>query len=565
MSRHVLVVAAWAICGPLAAQLLFTRADSLRGSIGPYRAWWDVVNYDVTVKPDFASTSIQGTTRIRFTALAEGQHLQIDLQQPLEVDSINGEVVTGSKTDHLQGLLFTRDSNVVWVDLPMPIAAGTSMTLIVHYHGVPREAPNPPWNGGWIWKTDAQGNPWMSVACQGLGASVWYPCKDHQSDEPEGAQLHIVAPDGLVGVGNGRFQGETSNGDGTTTWNWRVSAPINTYNLVPYIGKYVHFDERTLGALGPMTMDFWVLEENEAKAREQFAQVPDMMRCFEEWLGPYPFYSDGYKLVEAPHLGMEHQSAIAYGNRFRNGYLGRDLSGTGHGLKWDYIIVHESGHEWFGNSITTADIADMWVHEGFTQYTEVLMTECLLGPKAAEEYVIGLRRNIRNDEPLIGSYGVNDEGSGDMYPKGANLVHMVRHIIGDTLFKRMLREMNSRYRHRIVTGAEIEHFMSACCGVDLTKVFDQYLRTTQVPVLEWGLRRKELHFRWNDAVDGFDMPVDVLIDGESLRLAPTTSWKRIIRPKRVKKVEVDKGFYVKDQRKKPPFMPPPRTLGGPAF
>ena len=541
----------------LSAQPVFAEADSLRGTVGPYRAWWDVEHYDVTIRPDFNTKSIQGTTKITFTVVSEGQRMQIDLQQPLVVDSIVAELFEQWESGGSFGKAhagFTREGNVVWVDLPNPLRPGTRMSIWIHYHGQPREAVNPPWDGGWIWRTDEQGHPWMSVACQGLGASVWYPCKDHQSDEPEGARLHIVVPDSLVGVGNGRFNSHTPNGDGTTTWHWHVSAPINTYNLVPYIGKYVRFAERIDGMDGPLDLAYWVLAHNESKAREQFKQVPVMMHCFEKWMGPYPFYADGYKLVEAPHLGMEHQSAVAYGNKYQNGYLGRDLSGTGHGLKWDYIIVHESGHEWFGNSITTADIADMWVHEGFTQYTEVLMTECLDGAQAASEYAIGLRRNIRNDRPLIGPYGVNEAGSSDIYPKGANVVHTVRQIIGDSLFKRMLPDMCSRFRVQVVTSADIEKFMDGHTSTDLRPFFDQYLRTTRVPVLEHGVRKRRLWFRWANAVPGFSIPVDVRIDGQVVRVQPGTEWSQWpggkVRRRAV--VAADPDWYIQERSAIPP-------------
>lgn len=466
----------------------FTREDSLRGSIGPYRAWWNVVGYDVSVRPDFNTRSITGVTQIAFDAVADGQRMQIDLQQPLVVDSILTDVADfkdGAITVSYKAIAFAHEVSVVWVDLPQPMKQGEATTITIYYHGVPRAAKNPPWDGGWIWKKDVLGNPWMSVACQGLGASVWYPCKDHQSDEPKSASLHVTVPDSLVAVGNGRLGRTVKNNDGTSTWNWMVSNPINTYNLVPYIGKYKHFSEVYDGVAGKLDCDYWVL--NEEAAREHFKQVPLMLKCFEEWLGPYPFYNDGYKLVEAPHLGMEHQSAIAYGNKYQMGYLGMDRSGSGRGLKWDYIIIHESGHEWFGNSITTVDIADMWIHEGFTDYTETIYTECQQGKEAAEEYVIGLRDGIANDRPIIGPYGVNQEGSGDMYNKGANLIHMIRHIVGDSTFKAMLLEMNRRFYHKTVTSAEIEDFM-----IDFSRsktllnksLFDQYLRTAQVPVLE---------------------------------------------------------------------------------
>lgn len=536
----------------------FTRADTLRGSIGPDRAWWDAVYYDVSVRPDFHRRTIAGRTIIAFDAVAEGRRMQIDLQQPLTVDSIVMEASVfqaGSIAVTDRPVEFTRDGDVIWIELPQPMKAGEASTVTIHYHGEPRTASNPPWDGGWIWRKDDRGTPWMSVACQGLGASAWYPCKDHQSDEPQrGASLRITAPDSLQAIGNGRLRSKERNGDGTTTWNWQVTSPINTYNLVPYIGRYAHWSTVHPGLDGPLDCDFWVLAANEAAAREQFAQVPGMLRCFEEWLGPYPFYVDGYKLVEAPHLGMEHQSAVAYGNQYRNGYLGMDLSGTGHGMAWDYILVHESGHEWFGNSISTADIADMWVHEGFTMYTEVLHTECLLGREAADAYCRGIRRNIRNDRPLIGPYGVNEEGSGDMYPKGANLLHTIRAIVGDSTFKSMLLEMNRRFRHRIITSAEVEGFMIGFDGRTRAllhrSIFDQYLRSTKVPVLEWGMRKGRLMCRWANGVPGLQMPVIFEAGSRTILVSGVTAdWTTVdARAGRRATVRIDPNLYIGEKR-----------------
>jgi aminopeptidase N len=297
---------------------------------------------------------------------------------------------------------------------------GTVGTLALGFKGNPRVAKNPPWDGGWIFKKDKQGRPWMSVACQGLGASVWYPCKDHQSDEPDnGAVLMMTVPDTLVAVGNGRLISKKSFKAGTLTWRWEVKNPINIYNLVPYIGKYVNWTETFNGEKGKLDCSYWVLDYELDRAKEQFKQAPQMLKCFEYWMGPYPFYEDSYKLVQSPHLGMEHQSAVAYGNEFMNGYLGHDLSRTGWGLKWDFIIVHESGHEWFANNITSKDLADMWIHEGFTNYSETLFTECQSGKTAGDEYNYGTRRGILNDVPVIPAYGVNKQGSGDMYPNPA--------------------------------------------------------------------------------------------------------------------------------------------------
>lgn len=537
----------------------FTRADSLRGGVGQERAWWNVVSYDVWVRPDPAERSIRGTTTIAFDAVAEGRRMQIDLQQPLVVDSIlvdEPAFVDGTISIRQRSLSFEREGDIIWLDLPGSMKAGEANTVMILYHGMPKAAKNPPWDGGWIWRKDSAGNPWMSVACQGIGASVWFPCKDHQSDEPEeGAMLRITAPDSLQAIGNGRLISTWKNADGTTTWNWQVQSPINTYNIIPYIGKYTHWNEVYQGKDGPLQCDYWVLAGNEAKARDQFKQVPEMLRCFEEWLGPYPFYEDGYKLVEAPHLGMEHQSAIAYGNNYVNGYRGSDLSGTGHGLEWDYIIIHESGHEWYGNSITTADIADMWVHEGFTDYTETIFSECQQGANAAQEYVIGLRKNIRNDRPIIGPYGVNEEGSGDMYYKGANLIHMIRQIVGDSTFKAMLLDMNRTFRHSVVTSAQVEAFLIGYNGTTRAQLhptlFDQYLRTTKIPSLEYTVVKGRLWMRWANAVPGLQLPVRVSIDGDTLFVPVDSSWQLAdpeMRYGRTALLQVDPAWYVAARR-----------------
>lgn len=543
-----------AVAQPLHGTSGASAADTLRGCNGPYRAWWDVLYYNVTVKPDFATKTIEGKTKITFRAIEPGQRLQIDLQQPLVVDSVTAEIFKQWETGGSYGtphLDYTREGDVLWVELPEPIEAGTRMPIHIHYHGEPRQAANPPWDGGWIWTKAPNGSPWMTVACQGLGASVWYPCKDSQADEPEGATLHIITPDTLIGVGNGRLRGTTPNGDGTTTWQWRVESPINAYNLVPYIGPYVHLGDHYAGADGPLDLDYWVLRGHEAKALEHFAQVRPMLACFEDWFGPYPFYADSYKLVEAPFLGMEHQSAIAYGNSFVNGYAGNDLSGTGWGLKWDFMIMHESAHEWFGNSITSADIADMWIHEAFADYAEALYTECQFGTGAGADYVVGLRKNIRNDIPIVGPYGVNRPGSTDMYYKGGNMLHTIRHIMADdSLFKSMLREMNRRYRHSIVTGADIEEFISHYSGRDFSKIFDQYLRTTEVPELQWTVWKGKLWVRFTRCVEGFSMPVLIDVNGDSRTVVISDTWTSPaygLKPKRTH-LDADRNWYVQVKR-----------------
>ena len=531
---------------------VFTHADTLRGSLNPQRTWWDVLRYDLTVKPDFDSKTIEGKTVIEFKTVynavdlprdktIEFLRMQIDLQQPLIIDSIKKDIDVlkfNSKTKTYvhdkyvsKKLDFTRTENIAIVQLEWEYRLkeqGTIDSITVYYHGKPKEAIRPPWDGGWIWKKDAKGRPWMSVACQGLGASVWYPCKDHQSDEPDdGASLTIIVPDSLVAVGNGRLTNKSQLPDSKlSAYTWAVKNPINNYLIIPSIGKYVNFTDTIMGEKGKLDLSYWVMDYDLDKAKEQFKQAKLMLHAFEYWFGPYPFYEDSYKLVESPHLGMEHQSATAYGNKFMNGYLGMDLSGTGWGLKWDYIIVHESGHEWFANNITSKDIADMWVHEGITDYSETLFTEYYYGIEAGNDYNYGQRKGIYNKEPVIGFYGVNKEGSGDMYPKGANLMHTIRHSINnDELFRQILRGLNKTFYHQTVTTQQVEEYISKQAGFNYQKVFDQYLRNISIPVLEFytDSAASSITYRWTNCVSGFNLPIAFV--PSSKKIFVNTEWQ----------------------------------------
>lgn len=493
----------------------FTHADTLRGTITPERAWWDVLHYDIWVKPNYEEKTIQGSNIITFKTVSGGHNvMQVDLQPPLVIDSM---VMAGKRVP------FEKKDVNAWYATVNAGEKAKTYSLTIYYHGKPREAIRPPWDGGWQFTKDSLGRPWMTVSCQGLGASVWYPCKDHQSDEPDnGATLSITVPDSLVAVGNGRLANKTRNNDGTTTWKWEVKDPINNYNLVPYIGKYVNWTDVYKGEKGNLDVSYWCLDYDEPRAKAQFPQAINMLKAFEYWFGPYPFYEDGYKLIEAPHLGMEHQTAVAYGNHFQNGYLGRDLSRSGWGLKWDFIIVHESGHEWFANNITSKDLADMWVHEGITNFSETLFTDYWFGKEAGNEYNYGTRKNIKNDRTIIGHYGVNNEGSGDMYYKGGNMMNLIRHAIdNDSLFRNILRSLNKDFYHQTVTTQQIESYISKHAGIDFSKVFDQYLRTTQIPTLEYYFSpdKKKINYRWTNCVRGFNLRL-VVHAGNNLYILP---------------------------------------------
>lgn len=525
-----------AVCS---AQPKFTRQDTLFGSNTPQRAWWDVQRYDLTVEPDYNAKSITGRTTVTYKVIADKPHdyIQIDLQKPLTVDSIfyNGKLYINYPAKP-----YYNEGNHWFIPLPKA-AKGTTQSITLVYHGVPREAKNAPWDGGWVWARDKQGRPWMSVACQGDGASLWYPCKDLWSDEPDrGVTLKVIVPEGLTAVGNGRLRNKAVDA-GKASFTWEVGSPINAYNVIPYIGHYSNFGDTLQGEKGKLDLNYWVLDYEVEKARKQFTQVKETFRALEHWFGAYAFYEDGYQLVQAPYLGMEHQSAVAYGNGFRNGYLGRDLSGSGWGLKWDYIIVHETGHEWFGNNITAKDPADMWVHEGFTDYSETLFTEYYYGKKAGTEYVKGLRNNIENDVTIIGPYNVHREGGRDMYYKGANLLHTVRQLINnDEKFRAILRGMNKDFYHQTVTSKQVEEYISQKSGIDLSTIFDQYLRTTKVPVLEYKASASGLQYRWANVVEGFNMPVR-LTTGE--RLSPSGKWQTFSLAGTAT-FAVDENFYI---------------------
>ena len=519
MKKSTLVFLLLCLVAAVNAQPIYTKADTLRGSLNDQRDWFDILKYDITVQPFYETKSIKGNVVWTAKVIKASNDIQIDLQVPLLIDSI----IYSSPNQKTIALNFTREENITVAHLSEYPTIQTDFKLNIYYHGIPIEAIKPPWDGGWIWTKDANGKPWMTVACQGIGASAWYPCKDIQSDEPNnGASLTMIVPDSLMGIGNGRLKTQSKN-NGWATYTWEVTSPINNYTIIPYIGDYMGWSEKYPGLKGDLDLHYWVLRESEAKARAQFTEVPKMLKAFEYWMGPYPFYEDGYQLIQSSHLGMEHQSAVAYGNKFANGYLGRDLSRTGWGNSWDYIIVHESGHEWFANNITTNDIADMWVHEGFTNFSEVLYVDYYNGAKAGNEYCVGIRRGIQNKNPIIGHYGVNEKGNGDMYAKGANILQTIRHSINnDSIFRKIIVGLNKDFYHQTVSTKQIEDYISVHAGFNFTKVFDQYLRNPQMPTFNYNYdsSQKILTYQYKNCVVGFNLPIKVSYNNTVVELLP---------------------------------------------
>ncbi len=515
-------------CSSLFAQLKFdekppqfTRADTLRGTWSPERSCYDITHYhlDVEILPD--SQFIQGSTTITFKVAEETSRIQVDLFDNMRIDKIEFEK---------KPLAFTREFNAVFVSFPKPLKKNSTQKVAVYFSGKPIVAKHPPWDGGFIWTKGDAGNPWIAVACQGTGASLWWPNKDHQADEPDSMLISVTVPKGLMNVSNGQLRKTTTLKDGRTRWDWGVTYPINNYNVTVNVANFAHFSE-TYGDKNPLKLDYYVVPADLEKAKEQFKQVKPMMTVFEKYFGPYPFKRDGFKLVESPHLGMEHQSAVAYGNKFQQGYRG--TASSPEGLLFDFIIIHETAHEWWGNSVTSKDIADMWIHEGFGAYSEAVYVEGLYGYEAGQRYMVGKKQDVRNDRPIIGTYGVNAEGSGDMYPKGALMLNTLRHVINnDSLWWSIVRGIQETYKYQTIHTDTVVHFVNRKTGSDYTCVFDQYLKFTKIPELDLFVTIKgksvKLNYRWIADVKDFHMPAKIHTKNGWETISPTTAWQSMI-------------------------------------
>ncbi len=517
------------------------RAARLRGSITPEREWWDVLHYELDIEFFPESKSIAGSNRIRFKTLKSGGRMQIDLQTPLNITAVR----------HFgKELHFERQGNVYWIDFPEPLEPGTESNVQIDYSGEPQVSPNPPWSGGVSWLEDEHGDPFIATTCQGIGASIWWPNKDHGYDEPDqGMNINVTVPADLTAVSNGRLMKVVDNQPAKTrTFHWSVTQPINNYGVNVNIGNYVNFSDSYEGEFGKLKLDYWVLSHQRQTAEQHFREVPRTIEAFEHWFGKYPFYQDSYKLVVVPYPGMEHQSSVTYGNGFKNGYVGRDLSDTGVGFKFDFIIVHESGHEWFGNNVSMRDAADMWIHEGFTNYAENLFVEYHFTLKEAQDYVIGCRRLIKNDRPIIGQYDLNNEGSGDMYYKAGNMLHTMRQIINDDeQWRTILRGINAKFWHQTVTTQQVETYISEQSGLDFSKFFDQYLRTTDIPTLSYRINGNRVTYRFENVVPGFSVPVEVHINGKSQRIVPAEAKQVLDWETNIESFELDRNYLMNIQ------------------
>ena len=502
----------------------FSLSDSLRGSLSSYRSCYDVYYYDLNVTIDDKNKElINSYNDFYITSLEDFDNIQIDLFSNLEINSI---VFNETK------LNFKRKFNAVFIDFSEIIKKGENVKFRVNYEGAPRKAVNPPWDGGFSWDYDKNKNPWIGVSCQGLGASSWWPCKDHQSDEPDSMRITCTVRSPLKVISNGKLISNKSGYDlklksKVNTSSWFVSYPINNYNVTLCAADYAHFSDIYLSNSDTLFLDYYVLTYNETKAKEHFKQVKPMLECFEEYFGQYPFINDGFSLVETPYLGMEHQSAIAYGNNYLPGYNGNKNFIAG--LDFDYIIVHETGHEWWGNSITTNDIADMWIHEGFCTYSEVIYVECMYGYDTMLEYVNNQKRFVRNDKPIVGPYNVNKKGSNDMYQKGSLMLHTLRNLINDDeLWFSIIKGISIDFKYKVLDGKDIIEYINRKVDFNLSLFFNQYLFNSKIPILEYKIQKEGreyvLLYRWN-AIKDFDMKL-LINDGEkNIWISPNSEWK----------------------------------------
>ena len=525
-----------------AQQYNYTKQDTLRGSITPERVWWNLLHYNLDFKVFPSSKSIEGSNQIRYEVLNENQLMQIDLQPPMKIISV---------LDDHESLDFERDGNVYYIKLKKRQKIGAINEITIDFKGTPKISNNPPWDDGFTWKKDKKGTDFIATSCQGGGSSIWWPSKDHMYDEPDqGIALSVTAPKHLVSVANGRLTNIKENLNQTITSTWKVVHPINNYGVNINIGDYVHFSEKYKGKKGDLDCDYYVLSYNLEKAKKQFKEVSRTLEAFEYWFGPYPFYEDSYKLVEVPYLGMEHQSSVTYGNGYQNGYKGIDLSESGWGLKFDFIIVHESGHEWFANNITNVDIADMWIHESFTAYSENLFLDYHYGTEACNAYVTGTRKRIQNDKPIIGDYNVNNSGSGDMYYKGANMLHTLRQILdNDEKWRSILVGLNKKFYHQTVTTQQVENYINNFFKIDLIPFFNQYLRTTKIPILEYKIQDRELSYKWSNVVNDFSIPLKISVNSTIEWIKPTKQWKKLTSDNKIFSFSVDNNFFIEVENK----------------
>jgi len=526
---------------------IYTRADTLRGALRAERTCYDVIFYDLNVKVIPEKKAIEGSNKIIYKVKNDFKTLQIDLFRNMEIERI----VSGSTS-----LKFRREYDAVFVEFPDNQVKGTLGEIEVFYYGKPIAAANPPWDGGFVWRTDDNDKDWIGVACEGIGASLWWPNKDHLSDEPDSMRIRCAVPNDLIAVANGNLEKAEDLDDGFRRFDWLVSYPINNYNVSLNIGDYINIHDKYTAADGEqLDLDYYVLSYNRDRASKHFSKnVPEMLACFEQYFGKYPFWRDGYALVETPYLGMEHQSAIAYGNDYQNGYNGRKMAG----LEFDNLLIHETGHEYFGNSVSTHDHAELWIHEGFTVYMDALYVECKFGYESALDFYKAGRNTIRNAVPMVGPLNINyqDWDDSDIYYKGAWMLHTLRNMIeDDEKWFALLRSFYEKNQISVIDSQVFIDHVNEKTGENYTLFFEQYLYHARIPELQYELKKcgknLEVKYRLQANVEGLEMPLKIGEKDNYTNINATSEWQTI-KLKRIEQSDfriANELFYVKGRNR----------------
>ena len=493
-----------------------TPRAKLLGELTAPRTCYDVTFYELNIDIDLDNRMIAGYVDFYAWAVNEFTELQFDLAKNMVLDEVNYKG---------RSLTYTREEDAVFVTFPA-VQAGTQFQFRVTYHGKPAEAKKPPWDGGFVWEKDKAGRDFVGVACEGDGASLWWPCKDHPTEEPDSMAINITVPSDIMCVANGRLR-EKVETDVKTTYKWFVTKPINNYNVSVNIANYAVIADTIHSVTGIQPVTYYVLDYNETVAREHFKEARAMMRSLEKFFGPFPWWEDGYKLVETPYLGMEHQTAVAYGNDFKTYERGiRTIYGY-----MDYIILHETAHEWWGNNITACDGADVWLHEGFAVYSEVLYVEDQLGYPMSIHYLLELRRGIQNRRAIVGPRGEYYWGFEDAYNKGAWILHTLRSVLDDdAMFFGILKGFQQEFAAQIVCTEDLVEYINNATVKDFTPFFDQYIFDRRPPTLEYSLTKDKLLYRYTGILPEFSMPVNVLVNKDEVRLQPSMATQTLTIP-----------------------------------
>jgi len=514
-----------------------TPNNNLIGNLNENRSSYRVSFYDINIDFDIDHKSLAGFVTIKAESIRDLNKLQIDLAENLNIKKITYEN---------KELSFSREFDAILIDFNSTIVKGSIFEFTVFYDGIPQSADNPPWAGGFTWSKDKNGRDWIAVSCEGEGARIWWPNKDHITAEGDSVRMKYTVPSNTVAVGNGKLRNIITKNN-KSTYEWFVGNPINNYNISVQIGNYVAVQDTFIKDDTIHNMNHYVLDYNKELASNYFTQSKEVIRFYEKYFGDYQWYEDGYKLIEVPYLGMEHQSAVTYGNGFSiyNGV--RSKSWPMYGVI-DPLIIHETGHEWFGNSVTASDPTHIWIHEGLQVYSEAIYFEDKFKSyEVGVHYLNTLKNRIVNEVPIVGNENENHWAlHGDTYMKGAWVMHTLRSTINDDKsWFEILKEFMEENAKGFVNTRDFFDKVNEITGDDYWYFAEQYFYSSAQPELEYYQTDNEFFYRWNNVNENFSMPIDLLINGSSTRVFPTKKFKSFNISKHSQIEVMEWKYYVK--------------------